>query len=126
AVACAYRGPLRIAHISSGAARPAFAGWSVYGATKAALDHPARSAATDAAPRLRIRSIAPGVVDTEMQAAIRRTEAPDFPLLDRFLALKQEGKLASPEDAAGQMLRFLLSDDFGKAAVVDLRDLPSN
>src|SRR5574343_673329 len=122
----AYRGPLRIAHISSGAARTAFAGWSVYGATKAALDHHARSAAADADPRLRICSIAPGVVDTEMQAAIRRTEAPDFPLLDRFLALKQEGKLASPEDAAGQMLRFLLSDDFGKAAVVDLRDLPSN
>lgn len=126
AVARAYRGPLRIAHISSGAARTAFAGWSVYGATKAALDHHARSAAADADSRLRICSIAPGVVDTEMQAAIRRTEAPDFPLLDRFLALKQEGKLASPEDAAGQMLRFLLSDDFGKAAVVDLRDLLSN
>lgn len=124
ALARAYRGPLRIAHVSSGAGRTAYPGWSIYGATKAALDHHARSAATDADPRLRICSIAPGVVDTEMQAAIRRTEAPDFPLLDRFLALKQEGKLTPPEEAARQMLRFVLGDDFGKDAVVDLRDLP--
>ncbi|MCE2052514.1 SDR family NAD(P)-dependent oxidoreductase, partial [Burkholderia pseudomallei OB] len=38
----------RIAHISSGAARNAYAGWSVYCATKAALDHHARAVALDA------------------------------------------------------------------------------
>lgn len=126
AVARKYQGPLRIAHVSSGAGRSAFAGWSVYGATKAALDHHARSAAVDGCPQLRICSIAPGVVDTGMQAAIRRSKAPDFPLLDRFLALKQEGKLSSPEEAAKQMVRFLLSDDFGREVVADLRDLPTN
>ena len=36
ALARKYQGPLRIAHISSGAGRSAFAGWSIYGATKAA------------------------------------------------------------------------------------------
>lgn len=126
AVARKYQGPLRIAHVSSGAGRSAFSGWSIYGATKAALDHHARCAAADYRPQLRICSIAPGVVDTDMQAAIRRSKAPDFPLLDRFLALKQEGKLSSPEEAAKQMVRFLLSDDFGREVVADLRDLPTN
>lgn len=124
ALARKYQGPLRIAHISSGAGRSAFAGWSIYGATKAALDHHARCAAADCVNRLRVCSIAPGVIDTDMQATIRRTSAEDFPLLDRFLALKHEGELASPVDAAERMVRHLLSEDFGKEAVADLRSLP--
>lgn len=124
ALAHKYQGPLRIAHISSGAGRSAFAGWSIYGATKAALDHHARCAASDCVSRLRICSIAPGVIDTDMQATIRRTSAEDFPLLDRFLALKHEGELPSPVDAAERMVRHLLSEDFGKEAVADLRNLP--
>ncbi|MBL8417780.1 MAG: SDR family oxidoreductase [Dechloromonas sp.] len=125
ALARKYMGPLRIAHISSGAGRSAFAGWSIYGATKAALDHHARCAAADCLSRLRICSIAPGVIDTDMQATIRRTSAEDFPLLDRFLALKHQGELASPADAAERMVHHLLSEDFGKEAVADLRSLPS-
>lgn len=125
AVASKYHGPLRIAHISSGAGRSAFSGWSIYGATKAALDHHARCATADGLSQLRICSIAPGVVDTDMQASIRHTPAQDFPLLERFLALKQEGQLAPPGEAAERLVRFFLSDDFGREAVADLRDLPT-
>lgn len=124
AVVETYPGPLRIAHIASGAGRSAYAGWSVYGATKAALDHHARAAMADGIARLRICSIAPGVIDTEMQATIRGSSAQDFPLLERFLALKQAGQLASPEAAALRLVRHLLGDDFGRDATVDLRDLP--
>lgn len=120
-----YLGPLRIAHISSGAGRSAIPGWSVYGATKAALDHHARCAAADGLRRVRICSIAPGVIDTDMQTQIRRTPAEDFPMLDRFLALKNQGELASPADAAERMVRHLLSEDFGKEVIADLRSLPS-
>jgi benzil reductase ((S)-benzoin forming) len=123
AVARSHTGPLRICHVSSGAARSAFASWSVYGATKAALDHHARSVTEDGRWQLRICSLAPGVVDTDMQAAIRSTSEQDFPLLDRFLALKDEGKLSSPAEAAGRMVRYLLSEDFARTVVADLRDL---
>lgn len=123
AVAHRYQEPLRIAHISSGAGRSAFAGWSIYGATKAALDHHAKSSGADASQQLRICSIAPGVVDTEMQAEIRLSSAKDFPLIDRFLALKQQGELSSPRDTAERLVRYLLSDNFGEEAVVDLRHL---
>ncbi|HEX6735926.1 MAG TPA: SDR family oxidoreductase [Azonexus sp.] len=124
AVAGQYRGPLRIAHISSGAGRSAIAGWSLYGATKAALDHHARCTEADNEPQLRICSIAPGVIDTAMQAAIRDTPAEDFPLLEQFIALKQDGKLSSPEEAAGRLVGYFLSDEFGREAVADVRNLP--
>ena len=125
AIARRYPGPLRIAHVSSGAGRSAIAGWSVYGATKAALDHHARCTGADGDPRLRICSIAPGVVDTDMQAAIRGTPAQDFPALDRFLALKREGQLSSPEGTAERLVRYFLSDEFGREAVADVRNLPA-
>ncbi|MDN7673436.1 SDR family oxidoreductase [Burkholderia oklahomensis] len=113
----------RIVHLSSGAARNAYAGWSVYCATKAALDHHARAVATDANRALRICSVAPGVVDTGMQATIRAASSDWFPSRERFQQLKSSGALATPDDAARQLVDYALSDDFGNAPTADLRDL---
>lgn len=110
----------RILHISSGAARQAYAGWSVYCATKAALDHHARAVALDHSPGLRIGSVAPGVLDTDMQAEVRASEPSAFPELQRFLELKRERKLKSPEAAALQAVNLLLSDAFGAEPVTEL------
>ena len=111
-----------IVHISSGAGRKAYPGWSVYGASKAALDHHALCLAAEQHPNLRVASIAPGVVDTAMQAEIRQSAEQDFPLLPRFKALKNEGGLSSPQDAAAAIARFLASPLFGKQVIADIRD----
>ena len=116
-------GELRVLHVSSGAARNAYAGWSVYCASKAALDQHARAAALDGVPGLRIVSVAPGVIDTAMQAQIRATDAADFPQRERFEALHERGQLIAPADAAGRLLAYLQDDAFGAQPVVDLRDL---
>lgn len=113
----------RIVHISSGAARNAYPGWSVYCATKAALDHHARAVALDAPAGVRICSLAPGVIDTGMQATIRSTSTDHFPLRERFEKLKEEGKLTSPEAAAKQVVDYALSDAFGSTPVTDVREL---
>nr|WP_217344754.1 SDR family oxidoreductase [Noviherbaspirillum sp. L7-7A]MBV0878934.1 SDR family oxidoreductase [Noviherbaspirillum sp. L7-7A] len=113
----------RVLHVSSGAGRNGYPGWAVYCAGKAALDNHARAAALDVAPGLRICSLAPGVIDTDMQAQIRASDLASFPLRERFEALKREGQLDSPADCARKLLRFLLSDDFGKQPVADLRDV---
>ncbi|SAK52988.1 SDR family oxidoreductase [Caballeronia ptereochthonis] len=114
---------MRIVHISSGAARNAYPGWSVYCATKAALDQHARAVALDGNPALRICSVAPGVVDTDMQAEIRDTGLDRFPLRERFEALKRDGQLATPEQSARKLIDYLLSDAFGDTPTTDVREL---
>jgi NAD(P)-dependent dehydrogenase (short-subunit alcohol dehydrogenase family) len=76
----------RILHISSGAGRNAYPGWSAYCASKAALDHHARAVAVDGARGIRICSLAPGVIDTAMQAQIRATPVERFPIRQRFVS----------------------------------------
>lgn len=117
-------GDRRVVHISSGAARSPYAGWSVYCATKAALDHQARTMAAEHLPRLRVASLAPGVVDTDMQAEIRASSAEQFPQKGRFAALKSSGQLSSPEHAAQHLVNYLLGPSFGDVVDGDLRHLP--
>ena len=111
----------RILHVSSGAGRGAYPGWSVYCATKAALDRHAEAVALDADPAVRACSLAPGVIDTGMQAEIRATPEERFPMKERFVQLKQEGALASPEDCAAKLVDYLLAPGFGEKPVDDLR-----
>jgi len=112
----------RVMHISSGAARNAYPGWSLYCATKAALDMHARAVAEDARPGLRIESLAPGVIDTDMQAAIRATTEAQFTMRERFVGLKESGGLSSPEDCARRLVDHLTGPAFGASPVTDLRD----
>lgn len=111
----------RILHVSSGAGRKPYAGWSVYCATKAALDHHARAVALDHSPGLRIASIAPGVIDTDMQALIRATPSDHFPDRDRFVEMQRKGALRSPDDAAAALVDHLLSPVFGAEPVTETR-----
>lgn len=113
----------RILHISSGAARHPYAGWSIYCATKAALDHHARCVDGEQLPNLRICSLAPGVIDTDMQADIRATPAERFPQRERFVALQRQGQLSRPQDAARSIVAHLLDERFGQPVTADLRDL---
>ncbi len=111
----------RILHVSSGAARSAYPGWSVYCATKAALDQHARAIALDADPRVLACSLAPGVIDTDMQAEIRATPDERFPLRQRFVDLKEGGVLVAPGDCAVALVDYLLGKRFGQEPVDDLR-----
>ncbi|RKF46028.1 SDR family oxidoreductase [Paraburkholderia fungorum] len=113
----------RIVHISSGAARNAYPGWSIYCATKAALDHHARAVALDANRALRICSLAPGVIDTNMQAEIRGSGTEQFPLREKFEDLKRNGQLSTPEQCATQLLDYAFSDAFGQTPVADIREV---
>lgn len=115
----------QVLNVSSGAGRRAIAGWAPYCAAKAGLDHLSRAVALDEERRsnpARIASVAPGVIDTEMQAQIRAAGTDAFPDLERFKELKASGQLASPSDAAARMLAYLERPDFGAHPVADVRD----
>jgi NAD(P)-dependent dehydrogenase (short-subunit alcohol dehydrogenase family) len=112
----------RILHISSGAGRSAYPGWSVYCATKAALDQHARAIALDADPRVKACSLAPGVIDTDMQAEIRATPDTCFPLRQRFVDMKDSGVLVAPGECAVKLVDYLLAKRFGNEPIDDLRN----
>lgn len=113
--------------ISSGAARTAYPGWSAYGAGKAAVDQWARCAGAEQAaraaagrPSCRVVAVAPGVVDTPMQAAVRAADVADFPPVERFRQLHADGALRPAGDVAAD-LWALLDRDLEHGAVIDLR-----
>ncbi len=113
----------RILHVSSGAGRKPYPGWSIYCATKAALDMHALAVAADRQAGLSIESLAPGVIDTDMQAEIRATPADRFVLRADFETMKREGALAGAAERGAAILRHLLSDAFGAETVSDVRRL---
>lgn len=114
----------RILNISSGLGRRAMAGSATYCAVKAGLDHLSRAMALDEAQRpdgVRIVSIAPGVIDTDMQRQLRSADASGFPDQPRFLALASEGQLDSPAEAARKLVAYLRRADFGSEVIADIR-----
>jgi enoyl-[acyl-carrier protein] reductase III len=92
--------------MSSGGAGRVLPGYSVVGASKAAIESLVRYLAVELAPRVRANTISPGVVDTD---ALKH-----FPMRDEMLsgarAKTPAGRLAEPEDVAA-LVDFLVSDD---------------
>lgn len=113
-----------LVHLTSGAARSVYQGWSSYGAAKAAVDQWVRDAGAEQARRggVRVLSVAPGTVDTAMQARLRATEEKDFPQRQKFLDLHARGKLSDPDEVAAQMWS-LFGRNLDNGSVIDLRDL---
>jgi NAD(P)-dependent dehydrogenase (short-subunit alcohol dehydrogenase family) len=118
-------GARRVLNISSGLGRRAMAGSATYCAIKAGMDHLSRAVALEEAARpngARIVSLAPGVIDTDMQVQLRDADPAAFPERATFVKLKESGQLASPEDAARRVLARLGRPDFGDPPVGDVRD----
>ncbi|KAK9468926.1 hypothetical protein V1512DRAFT_258240 [Lipomyces arxii] len=88
----------KVVFISSGAAHHYFYGWGAYGSSKAATDHLAATLAAEE-PDISSVSLDPGVMDTEMQVALREKHGSEMAAQehDRFLKLKSEGGLSPPE-----------------------------
>lgn len=92
-----------VLNISSGAAKRPIDGWAVYCAVKAGnemfFDVLAQQYAGN--DNVRIRNVNPGVMDTGMQSTIRSSHFPDR---ERFVQLKEQGQLPTPESVAAKIL----------------------
>jgi benzil reductase ((S)-benzoin forming) len=94
-----------LVNVSSGAATSAYEGWAAYCATKAAVDQLTRVVALEEARHgLVAYSLSPGLVDTEMQVAIRATEESAFPEVGRFRRAAEEHRFNSPAWVAEHIL----------------------
>jgi len=115
----------KVLNISSGLGRRPMASQAAYCAVKAGLDHFTRCLALEEALApggARVCSLAPGVIDTDMQQQLRSAAAADFPDRDSFGRLKAQGQLTTPDEAARRVLAYLRRPDFGAQPVADVRD----
>jgi len=116
-------------NVSSGAGRRAYAGWSAYCASKAAVDRLTECIhEEEAASGLRAYSVAPGVIDTAMQAQIRACSQELFPEVERFWELKRNDGFSQPAFVAERMLELAFggaAEDQGAAAGGVLQRFPS-
>lgn len=79
-----------LVNISSGAAHHGYAGWTAYCASKAAVDLLSEALQIEEREAgLRVYSVAPGVIDTDMQTLIRSRSEDDFPEVAKFHELKE-------------------------------------
>ena len=98
---------------------------ALYCGAKAAMDHFTRCVALEEAQRpngAKVCSLAPGVIDTDMQVQLRGSDPSGFPDICYFTGIKEQGVLASPAEAAKRGIAYLARPDFGANPVGDIRD----
>lgn len=113
-----------ILNISSGAGKSPVDGWAGYCASKAALDMLSEVASLESRKRggaLKVFSVSPGVVDTEMQSEIRGTDQKDFSRVQQFVQLKKEGELSSPEKVAQKIMNLIQNPGRFDSVLQDVR-----
>ena len=117
-----------ILNVSSGAGRHAIESWSTYCASKAALDTYSQVANLEQnlhkkSSSVKVFSVAPGIVDTQMQNQIRAVDANDFSGVERFIEYKNKGELQSPEKTAELLNRILQNPELFDDVLLDVRNL---
>jgi benzil reductase ((S)-benzoin forming) len=116
----------RVINISSGAALNPYHGLSAYCIGKAGLDMLTRSIAIEQKDEMypvEVMSVAPGIIDTDMQTSMRAVPEEKFKNQKKFIALKESGQLVSPEKAGKKLIEMLFSPDFENGAISDIREL---
>lgn len=115
----------RILNISSASAKYLLPSQSCYSTAKAGLDSFTKS--IDIEQKLvtypaKVVAVYPGMIDTHLQSEIRSVSNDLFPYVNEFIRFSEEGKLQTPEYTAHKLIEILLSEDFGKAVVIETMD----
>ena len=117
-------GQRKVLNISSGLGRRPMASSAAYCAAKAGMDLMTRCIALEEAALpngAQVCSLAPGVVDTDMQVQLRGADPAQFPDLGAFDALYRQGHLTDAHQGARRVLDYLARHDFGSEAIADVR-----
>ena len=115
----------RVTTISSGASKYPIGSWSAYCVSKAGLDMWTRCLAEEGKDHnISAISVAPGIVDTNMQVNIRSSKPEDFPLHPHFVDYHDSGQLVNPEEVAKQLLGLVTTHSMEQTGErFDVRDL---
>jgi len=115
-----------LVNISSGAGRAPIPSWAAYCASKAAIDLFSLTFFKEEQEKgrsIKVYSLAPGVIDTPMQEKIRSSNPNSFSSIERFVDLKNNAELISPEVVVNKIIK-LLSLPFNESEIIcSLRDI---
>ncbi len=112
-----------LVNISSGAATKPYEGWAAYCASKAAVDQLTRVVALEEARHeLAAYAVYPGVVDTDMQVAIRAADASSFPDVARFRRLAELHRFNTPGWVAEHILAIAFGPSRPESVILRLPD----
>lgn len=112
-----------IVNVSSGVARSPKETWGPYCAGKAGIESlSAVTAAENEGEKLTVINYEPGIIDTEMQAAIRAVPPENFPDWERFHDFKNNGDLADPDKVAEHLLNAMFKKDLPAKNFISVND----
>lgn len=115
-----------IINISSGAAIKSIASWSTYCATKSALDKLTEVISEESHSNLKIFSVHPGIVNTNMQTKIRNADPNLFPLLDQFANYYYNNELENTTIVAEKIAYIIKNSRKFKENILTIRDCKLN
>ena len=115
----------RVTTISSGASLRPLESWSSYCVAKAGQDMWARCLAAEGKrDGITAISIAPGIVNTDMQKEIRSADSEDFPSLSSFIGYYENGELSDAKDVAKKLLPLITTHSIDQSGQrFDVREL---
>ena len=98
--------------VSSGAANKPYTAWAAYGSSKAALQSISTHLAVEE-PDITSITVAPGRVDTDMQALLRAAgkESMNKAQYDSFVDAFEQGQLLKPEQPGHVIAEFVARPD---------------
>jgi NAD(P)-dependent dehydrogenase (short-subunit alcohol dehydrogenase family) len=115
-----------LVNMSSGAARKAYEGWAAYCASKAAVDQLTRVVALEEARHdLSAYAVSPGLVDTDMQTAIRAADPAWFPERERFRRVAELQRFNSPGWVGDHILGLAFGPERPESVTLRIPDQPS-
>ena len=115
----------KIFNISSGAAINPYESWSMYCTSKAGLDMMTKVISKEQKEiknGVKIVSIYPGIVDTDMQAAARNTPRENFKSVQRFIDFYEQGALTTPKQVAEKIYNLDVTKKLKNGRIVDVRN----
>jgi len=116
-----WSGHKRILNVSSASATILMPGLSCYCTAKAGLDVFSKVVGLEQQKKpypLRIASVWPGMIETDMQAELRRQPADEFESADVFIGAQKSGMLTTPDQTAQKLIELLFSELFPQGGVV--------
>jgi NAD(P)-dependent dehydrogenase (short-subunit alcohol dehydrogenase family) len=115
-----------LVNMSSGAATKAYEGWAAYCASKAAVDQLTRVVALEEARHdLSAYAVSPGLVDTDMQTAIRAADPAWFPERERFRRVAELQRFNSPGWVGDHILGLAFGPERPESVTLRIPDQPT-